>query len=131
MAYARNVARTLQSDEWRGRPVVGHIDYAAQPINAWLDRPIYYTETRVFGTFLDWSERRKEVPTEIAMREAIHMAREENREIALVLNYGPGELDIGEETTENGVVIRHTHRFEGAMVPTENYYLYVIIPSDR
>lgn len=130
-SHARSVARTLQSDEWRGRPVVGHIDYAAQPINVWLDRPIYYTETRVFGTFLDWSERRKEVSTEIAMREAIHMAREENREIALVLNYGPGDLDIGEETTEDGVVIRHTHRFEGAMVPTENYYLYVVIPADR
>jgi hypothetical protein len=124
------VARVLQSDEWRERPVVGHVDYAAQPINVWLDRPIYYTETRVFGTFLDWSERRKEVRTEIAMREAFRMARTENREVALVLNYGPGDLDLGEETTKDDVVLRHTHRFEGAIVPSENYYLYLVFPSE-
>ena len=129
-SHAHSVARVLQSDEWRERPVVGHIDYAAQPINVWLDRPIYYAETRMFGTFLDWSERRKEVPTEIAMREATHMAREEKREVALVLNYGPGALELGKETTRNGVVIRHTHRFTGAMVPSENYYLYVVFPAD-
>jgi hypothetical protein len=129
-SHAHNVARVLQTDEWLDRPVVGHIDYAAQPINVWLDRPIYYTETRVFGTFLDWSERRKEVRTEIAMREAFRMARTENREVALVLNYGPGDLDLGEETTEDDVVLRHTHRFEGAIVPSENYYLYLVFPSE-
>ena len=129
-SHAHGVARVLQSDEWRERPVVGHIDYAAQPINVWLDRPIYYAETRVFGTFLDWSERRKDVSPRIAMSEAMHMAREEKREVALVLNYGPGALDLGEETTVDGVVIRHTHRFEGAMVPSENYYLYVVFPPD-
>ena len=130
-SHAQGVAGVLESDEWNERPVVGHIDYAAQPINAWLNRPIYYTETRVFGTFLDWSENRKEVSTEVAMREAFDLARRENREIALVLNYGPGQLDIGEETIEDGMILRHTHRFEGAMVPTENYYLYVISPTDR
>jgi len=129
-SHARNVARTLQTDEWRERPVVGHLDYAAQPINAWLERPIYYPETLAFGTFLDWSERRRKVPTEIAMREALRMARDENREVALVLSYGPGTLDLGEETMEDGVVIRHTHRFEGAIVPSENYYLYLVFPSD-
>ncbi len=129
-SHAHNVARVLQTDEWLERPVVGHLDYAAQPINAWLDRPIYYPETRMFGTFLDWSERRKMVSTEIAMREAFRMAREENREVALVLNYGPGALDLGEETTEDGAVLRHTHRFEGAIVPSENYYLYVVFPPE-
>jgi hypothetical protein len=125
-SHAHNVARMLETDEWLGRPVVGHIDYAAQPINAWLDRPIYYPETRVYGTFLDWSERRKEVSAEAAMGEAIHMARDENREVALVLNYGPGILDLGQEIEQDGLVIRHTHRFEGAIVPTENYYIYLI-----
>ena len=31
-SHAHNVARVLQTDEWLERPVVGHIDYAAQPI---------------------------------------------------------------------------------------------------
>jgi hypothetical protein len=128
-SHARSVAQVLQTDEWLERPVVGHIDYAAQPINAWLDRPIYYPETRVFGTFLDWSERRKKVSAEVAMGEAVHIAREKNRPVALVLNYGPGILDLGQETRRGDVTILHTHRFEDAMVPSENYYLYLVSPT--
>ncbi|NIM61866.1 MAG: hypothetical protein GTO30_09480 [Acidobacteria bacterium] len=128
-SHARNVAALLETDEWREHPVIGHVDFATEPIAVWLDRPLYYVEQRRFGTFMDWSFKRKDATTDFVIRDAIRMARDEGREVMLVLNYG-GNVELGHEMAVDGAVMRHTHRFEGAIVPDENYYLYVISPVD-
>ena len=63
---------------------------------------------------------------------AVRLAREQHRPVLLVLSYGPGDYAVGDSReVAPGVRIEHLARFEGAIVPTENYYVYRVTTNDQ
>lgn len=104
--------------------LVGSIDYAVQPIAAFVERPVYYPESDRFGTFMDWSTRRRMVPVERAVEAALELVEERGGEVMLILTYTPRGT-IGETwRLEGGVEMTFEARFDGALVANENYCIY-------
>jgi len=122
-AVARFVAAEVDDPTW----MVGSRDYAVQPVTAWVDGQVYYPESGVFGTFLHWGPERRLTGPQDALRAAEMLQRREDRPVLLMLTLGPGALAVGEQRTlPSGIRIRHLARFEGAMVPSENYWVYLL-----
>lgn len=122
-AAARFIAAEIDGETLR----VGSRDYAVQPVTAWIDGPFFYPESGVFGTFLHWGPERRLTSPEEALQAAETLHRREGRPVLLVLTLGPGELEPGQERSlPSGTRIRHVARFEGAMVASENYWLYLL-----
>jgi hypothetical protein len=122
-AAARFIAAEIDGETLR----VGSRDYAVQPVTAWIDGPFFYPESGVFGTFLHWGPERRLNSAQEALQAAETLHGQEGRPVLLVLTFGPGELEPGQERSlPSGTRIRHVARFEGAMVPSENYWLYLL-----
>ena len=115
--------------------LVGSVDFAAQPITAFVDKPVWYPESDRFGTFMDWSERRRMVPVEKVLRDALELFEKEGRDVVLLLNYRPS-LGLGQRLALGQAgELHYFASFTGAIVPDENYYLYRLSqrppPPDR
>jgi len=122
---ARAVAAHLVASGLSDLPIVGSIDYAAQPVAAFLDRPVWYPESDRHGTFIDWSDRRRLVPVAKAIGDARALARAAGRDAILVLNHPWRDLSVGARVTiGDGATIYLFARFRGALVADENYDLY-------
>lgn len=127
-SQSRAVGTALRGEEFDGTILVGSIDYAAQPVAAYVERPIWYPESERFGTFVDWSARRRMVPVEKVLQDALSLFEERGRDVVLVLNQTPSiapgqRLALG----QNGELV-YLAAFTGAIVPDENYHLYRLRP---
>ncbi len=122
---ARAVATHVRSTDLWDLPIVGSLDYSIEPIAAYLDRQVWYPESRRYGTFLDWSDRRRLVPVTQALADARALARSAGRDVLLILSYPWGGLHVGERAPigddATAVLVA---RFRGALVADENYDLY-------
>jgi hypothetical protein len=122
---ARAVAAHVRSTDLWDLPIVGSLDYSIEPIAAYLDRPVWYPESGRYGTFLDWSDRRRLVPVTQALADARALARTAGRDALLILSYPWGGLHVGERAPigddATAVLVA---RFRGALVADENYDLY-------
>jgi hypothetical protein len=123
-SQARAVGERLRDPVFEGTLLLGSIDYAAQPIAAFVDRPIWYPEIGRFATFMDWSDRRRMVPVEQALQDALDLFEEHGRDVVLVLNYTP-HVKPGQSLAlgKDGELL-YLEAFTGAIVPDENYHLY-------
>jgi len=124
---ARATAAWLERPEYADALLVGSVDYAVQPIAAWTESPFYYPEQRRFGTFVDWGGSRVQLPTNRALEEGIDLVRRESRSVVLVLTTPPPSL-LRETQVElrPDVHARYLASFEGAIVPDENYTLFLL-----
>jgi hypothetical protein len=121
---AEAVGRHLSRAEFSGVTLVGSIDYAVEPVTAYLDRPVYYPESERFGTFIDWGPSRRHVPPTAVIEDAVGLLRERGADVVIVLNYPPGRMRLGEIVpVDSDARLRYFARFVGAIVPDENYYL--------
>ncbi|HXV77169.1 MAG TPA: hypothetical protein VD788_12700, partial [Candidatus Polarisedimenticolaceae bacterium] len=111
----------------------GSVDYAAQPVAAYLDRPIYYPESESFGTFIDWGPARRHVPHSEVIRQAAALFDRRGREIVLILNYRPGGVTLDRTVAVGaGLRMRCFAELTGAIVADENYHLCRLWrPGDR
>ena len=126
---ARAVGRYLQSEAaLREALLAGSIDYAAQPVAAYTDRPIYYPDSRRFGTFLDWGPTRSIADNEDVLRQCAALARSSGRDVILLLNRSPAAaLRMGDSfQLDHDIVATLFAKFDGALVRDENYWLYRI-----
>jgi len=113
---SREVADFIRSRHWQDRLVVGHADDAASAVGGYLKRRIYYPASRGYGTFIIWDQRRREVSPEEVVRRAGELARDHGQ-VLLLLNF-----DL-KDPAPDLILIR---RFQGAIVPVENYALYLV-----
>ncbi|MDH3628149.1 MAG: hypothetical protein OES25_10915 [Acidobacteriota bacterium] len=133
---ARAVGEHLSRPEFSGVPVVGSVDYAAEPVAAYRPGPIYYPENDHFGTFIDWGPRRRHVPVSEVLEDARRLSIESGSDVVVVLNYPPANMRIGDvKPYDGGSVLRYFGQFGGALVADENYHLLQLatrpaIPSD-
>jgi len=129
---ARAVAHHIAASELQDLPLVGSIDYAVEPITAYLDRAMWYPESDRSGTFLDWSDRRRLVPATKALGDARALAEREGRDVILVLSYPWRDLPVGARVTiGDGTTMHLFARFRGALVADENYDLYRVSVEPR
>jgi len=123
-SQSRAAGLLLRGAEFEDTILVGSVDYAVQPIAAYVDRPIWYPESGRFGTFMDWSARRRLVPVENALQDALDLFEREGRDVVLVLNHTP-RLALGQRLAlgPDGELL-YFAALTGAIVPDENYHLY-------
>jgi len=141
---ARAVAAYLDTPEFRELPVVGSVDYSVEPVAGYLDRPVWYPESDRFGTFLDWSDRRRLVSPVKVLADATALSEREGRDVVLILSYKLSatpqgrsalrpwnEMPLGATASLGaGATVRSFARFTGANVEDENYHLYrVSVPA--
>ena len=129
---ARAAAAWLERPEYSDTLLVGSIDYAVEPIAAWTRRPLYYPEQRRFGTFMDWSASRQRVPMSQALEDGVELFRRESRSVVLVLNKPYIMLPLGGWVAlRPDVHARYVARFVGAIVPDENYHVFLLYDPRR
>lgn len=121
---ARVVGEYLSRPEFEGITVIGSIDYAAEPVNAYRPGKIYYPENDHFGTFIDWGPQRRHVDVREVMADASRLAGDSGKDVIVLLNYPPSNMGVGDTGRwEDGSYLRYFGRFTGAMVSDENYHL--------
>jgi hypothetical protein len=124
-SQAERVGRELQSPAYQHALLFGSTDYAVQPIAAYIDRPIFYPELDRFGTFLTWGHERKQLSPELAVERAVELTRSQDKDVVVILSYrigGPAPGKIVPWRSE--VHVEGIKHFTGAIVASENYYLY-------
>jgi len=121
---AKATGQYLSQDEFADVTLVGSVDYSMQPVAAYLDRKFYYPESGEYRTFLDWGPSRRLVPPETVLRDSLKLLEQDRRDVVIVFNFQPGNLEPG-ETVRVGpdARLRCFARFDGALVPDENYHL--------
>jgi len=121
---AKAVGLHLRQEQFEEMTWVGSIDYAVQPIAAYVDRPFYYPESGDSRTFLDWGPSRKIVPPEVVLRSSLELLRKNQRDVLIVFSYQPGTMEPGEAVRlASDARLLCFARFVGALVPDENYHL--------
>jgi hypothetical protein len=127
---AKAVGLHLRHANFEDVTLAGSIDYAVQPIAAFVERPIYYAESGDFRTFLDWGPSREIVPPQVVLRDALALLREHDRDVVIVFSYQPGTMQPGETLRLGPDARLHCFaRFDGALVPDENYHLCRAYPA--
>jgi len=127
---AKVTGEHLRRDEFADVTLVGSIDYAIQPVTAYADRQFYYPESGEYRTFLDWGPARNLVSPETVLRDSLALLEETQRDVVIVFSFQPGSLEPG-RTIPLGpdALLRCFARFDGALVPDENYHLCRLSPS--
>jgi hypothetical protein len=130
---SKAAAEFLKADEFKDAIWLGSVDFAAQPITAYVDRKIYFAESSRFGTFVYWGEERELFlkPAEMGRR-AVNLARQSGKDVLLILNYEPFNIPDRVIQIEPSVRVTRIKSFQEAIVPSENYFLFRLqIVSDE
>jgi len=124
-SHAERVGRHLRSPEYRQMLLFGSIDYAVQPISAFVDKPIYYPELGRFGTFLTWGTERTLVSPESVLERAVEMTQTQDQDVVVILSYPMSGPEPGKVVPwRPDVHVEGIEHFTDAIVADENYYLY-------
>ncbi|MCH8902720.1 MAG: hypothetical protein IIA45_02240 [Bacteroidetes bacterium] len=128
-SQAEQTGKFLSDEKYKDLILVGSNDYAAQAVTAYIDKQIYYPESRRFGTFVIWNQERKEGPGPgIVLNDAFALMQENQKNVMLVMNYMPFEsnpMKIGDirKATDN-ISINFIAAFQEAIVIDESFYLF-------
>jgi hypothetical protein len=97
--------------------IVGHLDYLTETITGYLNKDIYYPNSKSIKKLVDWHNRIDGLKTNEVFSEADYFAAEYDQ--VLVINSSPVE--------EKDIPLNYIflNSFNNAIVATENYYLYV------
>jgi hypothetical protein len=127
---SRDAASYIKQQHLDTLPVAGTVDYCISPLAAFLDQPLYYPEIRDTGSFIFWSNHRKEVSAFSAVAELLDSLAV-NGKALLVTSYPLNQTVNGQSVPiEKGRIsptlqIRWLKSFGHSMVSDENYYLYL------
>lgn len=121
---AKAVGLHLRRGDFEDVTLVGSIDYAVQPIAAFVDRQFYYPESGDSRTFLDWGPSRKIVSPDAVLRDSLELLKTDRRDVVIVFSYRPGTMQPGQSMRLGpDANLECFARFVGAIVPDENYHL--------
>lgn len=99
--------------------IVGSQDTVMTPISGYLNRKIYYPESKEIGSFVLYSTRRVDVDREEVLRQTRQLLNEQTEKILLILNY---ELDLFPEDLKIEAIAKFTNSY----IYNEKYYLYLV-----
>lgn len=107
--------------------IVGYQDYAAETISGYLDKDIYYPNSKNFKKSVSWVNRLPTVNPRDIFSEAYHLAKKNEKVLAVIhfetLNEAP-TVKYG-TIPESFFFEKMDVEFTDSIVCTENYYLYL------
>jgi hypothetical protein len=118
-SQAERAAMYIREQGLTDRILVGDVAYTMSTISAFLDRPIYLPRLEQWGTYTPWIRAAHENTgmTEI-LAAAERLSRETGRDFLIILNYPLGKESLMSRR------LRPVASFGGAIVESENFYLY-------
>ncbi len=129
---ASRVGAYLREPGFADAVLVGSLDYAAQGVAAYVDREIYYPQSRSFGTFVRWGPERQAVPSTRVLEDAVALLRERGRDVVVILNFEVQSPRQGEVVpVAPDARVEGLARFEGAIVPDEDFFVYRFFAPPR
>jgi hypothetical protein len=100
-------------------PIAGAPDFAVSTVSAYLDRPVYYLNSKQLGTFVIWNDSREEVITHEEMLDRLFDYVENMpTDVILVLNYRLSDAE--RQTLEIGELAN----FDAYLQLDESFYIY-------
>jgi uncharacterized phage-associated protein len=107
-------------------PIIGFMDVSVSTIGAYLQRDIFYPEGHRMGTNILWDKSRQApMNAEGVARDAIEIARRENRQVLVILSTWQ-DKDVPASMKFQAKIPA-----ENAIEVTEIYKLYVVQPPKR
>lgn len=116
---SRDTAKYIQSQKLEQMFIAGSEDFAISPICAYLNRKVYYPETRQLGSFVLFTRQRNSLNADEVLERISEKLQEKQQEILLILNY---ELNTSRTDLKISFLNKLTHAFIG----NEKYYLYIV-----
>lgn len=116
---SRDTAKYIQNQKLEQMFIIGSEDFAISPICAYLNRKVYYPETRQLGSFVLFTRQRNSLNADEVLERISQVLPEKKQEILLILNY---ELN----TSRNDLKISFLNKFTHAFIGNEKYYLYIV-----
>jgi len=130
VAYTRNLvvpysasratAQFIQKEHLEHLFMVGSPDLVMAPLCGYLQRQIYYPESKKMGSFVLFNNNRMEVSVDEVLRQVRDLLRERQSDILLILN---SELD----RSPTDLQILPLAQFTEALIYNEKYYLYRVV----
>ncbi|MFN5514703.1 MAG: hypothetical protein ACK5CA_08125 [Cyanobacteriota bacterium] len=120
---SRETARYLQRQALSHLDLIGSEDFAVSPISAYLNRQIYYPESRRWGSYVLFNQSRQPVSdAEILAQIEAGLGTQFTAPVILVLNH-PLQED------RDSLQIEPLQEITRSFIGNEQYYLYRIAPA--
>ncbi|MBP0016274.1 MAG: hypothetical protein J7647_01805 [Cyanobacteria bacterium SBLK] len=116
---SRETANYIKNNALDDLFIVGSQDSVMTPISGYLNRQIYYPESKEMGSFVLYNSRRIDVDREEVLSQVKKLLNEGQSQILLILNY---ELDGFPEDLQ----IEAIAEFTDSYIYNERYYLYLV-----
>ncbi|MGK7927795.1 MAG: hypothetical protein AB4290_21590 [Spirulina sp.] len=116
---SRETVNYIKNNALENLFLVGSQDTVMTPISGYLNRQIYYPESKEIGSFVLYSTRRIDVEPEEVLRQTKQLLQSGKEKILLILNY---ELDLLPEDLQIEAIAKFTNSY----IYNEKYYLYLV-----
>ncbi len=124
-------AKYIKEKQLDKNVMVGYVDYAAQAISGHLGEKIYYPQTGIFQTYVDWlnKNRREIMPLNEVLDRAIIVHLKYKRNVLLILNFPLVDLQkhpVRQMPIVDNIGLKYVNSFRQTIVEDEAYFLYLI-----
>lgn len=119
---SRTTANFIKANHWDTKVIVGSEDFAVSPISGYLNRKIYYPESKDLGSYVLFNQKRTVVDDDQIIDQVHQLIRDNQSEILLILNR---EL----QKNSDDLNVSFLAKFRKAFIYNEKYYLYLISPQ--
>lgn len=116
---SRETAQFLKQARFKDRFLVGSEDFAVAPISGYLQRSIYYPESRSLGSFVLFNQQRNPVNDGQILERITDLLPSHPQGVSLILNH---PLDSKDDRLDVLPLAEFTRSF----IHNEQYYLYEI-----
>jgi hypothetical protein len=116
---SRETAQYIKAKGWRDRFIIGSEDFAISPISGYLQKKIYYPESKKEGSFVLFNQHRKIVNDQEILDQVQNLIDQNPKPLLLILNR---KLDA----SPSGLTIEPIKEFTRSFIGNETYYLYEI-----
>jgi len=89
----------------------------ASAVANYLNRPIYYAESKQIGTFVRWKQPRSRVSPADLVRQAQELAQQKHDDVVMIVSYDLGNAGVG---------VFKLASFQKSILDHERYWLYLV-----
>ncbi len=114
---SKEMAKFITDNQMDKMVMVGDEDDAASAVAGYLNGKMYYPCSERCGSFVIWDQSRKSLNQKELVKRAEEIMKLEGKDILLILNY---------EIKDPAVPLVMLKKSEQSIVPTENFYLYLM-----
>jgi len=117
---SKEAADYIKQNNLQNMAIAGHVDYAAEAVSGYLDKPLYYPAENRIGSFELWTNNRRNMNVAKALEVIRHFSDTVKDDVLLVLNDPPPHFKI----RQYGLV--PVKSFPTCTVRDECFFLYVM-----